>query len=221
MSDAAEDLARQFHETYEALAPSFGYETREASAKPWEEVPEANRNLMVAVCRVIMRKLPERHTDAQTVEFRSRMWQNKAGALLTIIEEHGTPELFERACAAMNINWQTGNPETDGWDVAAQAGFKSALQAAIAADVSPSVLHHAMLRVEVMLLADRALDSGFRGVVWKMWEDHGRDTNHTNHDSDDEFEIRCRECDAVFTYTGPEDLLNEILGIIQTALRKR
>lgn len=46
----AEALARRFHETYERLAPSFGYRTREASAKPWDEVPEDNRNLMIAVC---------------------------------------------------------------------------------------------------------------------------------------------------------------------------
>lgn len=44
-----ESLARLFHETYERLAPSFGYETREASAVPWEDVPEPNKSLMVAV----------------------------------------------------------------------------------------------------------------------------------------------------------------------------
>jgi hypothetical protein len=50
----AETLARRFHETYERLAPQFGYETRPASAKPWAEVPEANRQLMVAVAREIL-----------------------------------------------------------------------------------------------------------------------------------------------------------------------
>ncbi len=35
-----EALARHFHETYERLAPEFGYRTREESAKPWEQVPE-------------------------------------------------------------------------------------------------------------------------------------------------------------------------------------
>jgi hypothetical protein len=44
-----ESIARAFHETYERLAPSFGYETREASAKPWGQVPENNRALMTAV----------------------------------------------------------------------------------------------------------------------------------------------------------------------------
>lgn len=50
----AEELARMFHETYERLAPSFGYKTREASAKPWAEVPENNRQLMTAVCATIL-----------------------------------------------------------------------------------------------------------------------------------------------------------------------
>ena len=45
----AEDIAREFHETYERLAPEHGYETREASAKPWEQVPEQNKGLMIAV----------------------------------------------------------------------------------------------------------------------------------------------------------------------------
>ena len=49
-----EKLAQQFHETYERLAPSFGYRTRERSAKPWDEVPEDNRNLMIAVCAEIL-----------------------------------------------------------------------------------------------------------------------------------------------------------------------
>lgn len=44
----AEDIARRFHEEYERLAPSFGYETRRESAGPWEDVPEANRLLMTA-----------------------------------------------------------------------------------------------------------------------------------------------------------------------------
>ena len=46
---SAENIARAFHESYERLAPEHGYETREASAKPWVEVPEQNKALMVAV----------------------------------------------------------------------------------------------------------------------------------------------------------------------------
>ncbi|WP_328902297.1 hypothetical protein OHR86_22410 [Streptomyces sp. NBC_00441] len=45
----AETIAQRFHEAYEELAPSHGYETREASRKPWSDVPEQNKSLMVAV----------------------------------------------------------------------------------------------------------------------------------------------------------------------------
>lgn len=46
--DGAEVLARLFHETYERLAPTFGYRTRERSAVPWADVPDDNKQLMVA-----------------------------------------------------------------------------------------------------------------------------------------------------------------------------
>lgn len=42
-------VAQAFHESYERLAPDHGYETREASAKPWAEVPKKNQRLMIAV----------------------------------------------------------------------------------------------------------------------------------------------------------------------------
>jgi len=47
-------LAQLFHETYERLAPKFDYKTRRASAKPWSKVPENNRRLMVATCKVVL-----------------------------------------------------------------------------------------------------------------------------------------------------------------------
>lgn len=52
-----EGLARLFHETYERLAPAFGYETRKDSAVPWEDVPEANKSLMIAVAGEVAQKL--------------------------------------------------------------------------------------------------------------------------------------------------------------------
>lgn len=48
-SEAAEFVAQKFHERYEELAPEHGYKTREASAKPWAEVPLQNRMLMIDV----------------------------------------------------------------------------------------------------------------------------------------------------------------------------
>lgn len=47
-------VARRFHETYERLAPLFAYQTREASAVPWEQVPTNNKQLMIAVCQELL-----------------------------------------------------------------------------------------------------------------------------------------------------------------------
>jgi hypothetical protein len=54
MTTDAETLARCFHETYERLAPAFGYATRPATAVPWDQVPELNKRLMIAVCEEIL-----------------------------------------------------------------------------------------------------------------------------------------------------------------------
>jgi hypothetical protein len=48
-----EYLARRFHEIYEELAPQYNYETRKESAVSWDNVPENNKNLMIAVCNEI------------------------------------------------------------------------------------------------------------------------------------------------------------------------
>lgn len=57
-----EDIARRFHDTYERLAPDFGYRTRRESAVPWDEVPENNRRLMIAtVTEVLSDCLSEEH----------------------------------------------------------------------------------------------------------------------------------------------------------------
>jgi len=51
-----EVIAQSFHEAYERLAPEYNYETRQESAKPWAEVPEANRKLMIAVVSELLEK---------------------------------------------------------------------------------------------------------------------------------------------------------------------
>lgn len=52
----AEQIAREFHESYEALAPDFGYRTRAESAVPWTDVPSGNKALMIAtVTRLLER----------------------------------------------------------------------------------------------------------------------------------------------------------------------
>lgn len=50
----AEELAVRFHDTYEALAPSFGYETREDTRQFDPSTP--NGKLMIAVCEKILER---------------------------------------------------------------------------------------------------------------------------------------------------------------------
>ena len=59
-----EQLAQKFHETYERLAPSHGYETRKASAVPWENVPANNKSLMIAVCGEMIEEV-KKHTATE------------------------------------------------------------------------------------------------------------------------------------------------------------
>ena len=60
----AESVAKLFHEAYERLAPSFGYETRQATRVPWENVPERNKRLMIAATAEVLAMLfpPEEPT---------------------------------------------------------------------------------------------------------------------------------------------------------------
>lgn len=49
-----EYVAKKFHEAYEQLAPDHGYETRKDSAVAWEDVPEKNKNLMIATVKRLL-----------------------------------------------------------------------------------------------------------------------------------------------------------------------
>lgn len=42
------EIAKAFHDTYERLAPTFTYKTRPESAVPWADVPQVNKQLMIA-----------------------------------------------------------------------------------------------------------------------------------------------------------------------------
>jgi hypothetical protein len=50
----AEPIARHFHETYERLAPSHGWETQARSRKTWADVPMENKELMIAVVQELL-----------------------------------------------------------------------------------------------------------------------------------------------------------------------
>lgn len=55
----AEALAKFFHETYEALAPHYGYRTRDETRVDWAEVPDNNKVLMVAVAGQVLDGMAE------------------------------------------------------------------------------------------------------------------------------------------------------------------
>jgi len=97
-----EAWAIDFHETYERLAPSFGYETRKESAKPWKEVPENNRQLMIAVIIEVLGRFESRlkeemddlredciRLNADNYELREQGAELEAGRapLLELLEE--------------------------------------------------------------------------------------------------------------------------------------
>lgn len=56
------ELAEKFHDTYERLAPSFGYETRPDTKK--FDPNSANGKLMVAVCSEIKSLIEKKAFDA-------------------------------------------------------------------------------------------------------------------------------------------------------------
>lgn len=56
------EIARQFHDTYERLAPSFGYETRSDTRSFDPDTP--NGKLMTAVCQEIGTKIEKQAFDA-------------------------------------------------------------------------------------------------------------------------------------------------------------
>jgi len=51
---SAPAIAKRFHETYERLAPSYGWTTNAATACEWERLPHANRELMTHVVNVVV-----------------------------------------------------------------------------------------------------------------------------------------------------------------------
>lgn len=56
-----EELARRFHETYERLAPQFGYETR-AETKQFDPT-SANGRLMIAVAADLIESLVQKKQE--------------------------------------------------------------------------------------------------------------------------------------------------------------
>jgi hypothetical protein len=126
-----EDVARRFHEVYEALAPSFGWETQNASAVPWDAVPEENRKLMIAVCQHVLPEIPE-VVWGQYTSIQHNRWQTKVGILLNLIEAHGSVQLTTDAINAVNTSPFTGNIDDPYADIASMT-TQETLRMAVAA----------------------------------------------------------------------------------------
>jgi|EndMetStandDraft_4_1072995.scaffolds.fasta_scaffold71184_4 hypothetical protein len=63
----AEEVAREFHQVYERLAPDFGYKTRPESRGSWESVPDNNKKLMTAVVEELAKRRVINIPSARTV----------------------------------------------------------------------------------------------------------------------------------------------------------
>lgn len=50
----AEQLAQFFHETYARLAPEFGRKVSQTPSKPWADVREPHKSILVAVAREML-----------------------------------------------------------------------------------------------------------------------------------------------------------------------
>lgn len=92
----AEQLAQLFHETYEHLAPDFGYETRKASAKPWSEVPDKNKRLMVATCAEVLKAFP----PSEHLECATCGTLGLASEMRSITSADSSHQVICRACLA-------------------------------------------------------------------------------------------------------------------------
>jgi hypothetical protein len=53
----AEELAQLFHETYERLAPGFGWNGPRVTRCAWPDLPPNNRLLMVATAAEVIKAL--------------------------------------------------------------------------------------------------------------------------------------------------------------------
>jgi hypothetical protein len=54
MTETAEDLAKQLHDSYEACAKAVGWETQESCRVEFQDLPEANKKVMIAQGHLIL-----------------------------------------------------------------------------------------------------------------------------------------------------------------------
>lgn len=116
-----EEVAKLFHETYERLAPSFGYETRKASAVPWENVPDNNKKLMIAVVGEVLKFLASPTEDVEKYVRKELGWSDEMA--FTIFKESHA-DLALRLAKELKKCQIGRSRELKAWQPIAEAGIK-------------------------------------------------------------------------------------------------
>ena len=96
----AERLARLFHDTYERLAPKFGYETREETKQFDPESP--NGKLMIAVC-------------GEFLDWHNKQVKNAVATAEDDLDQYWNKELDKQIEVVLDrldrsLNWQHTTP---------------------------------------------------------------------------------------------------------------
>jgi hypothetical protein len=52
--ESSESIAREFHITYERYAPQHGWDTQKRSRVMWDDLPDENKSLMIAVVKKLL-----------------------------------------------------------------------------------------------------------------------------------------------------------------------
>lgn len=113
-----EAVARMFHEAYERLAPSHGYETRKASAVPWSAVPEPNRSLMIAVAAEVAPLIAAQAAAAERERIRQLAIRSHAIYLTANCMQCAGSETPHAHGFADLIGEERRLADGDGWDTA-------------------------------------------------------------------------------------------------------
>ena len=159
-----EALAQRFHEAYERLAPSFGYETREASAKPWADVPDQNKRLMIAVCGEMLAALSQQPSPVAVGDLAAFGASEAAGYLYPDEDQRKERAAFcESAAHAVSTT-----PSEGADDVAQEAALRWHIGTALDS-LKPGMLHSEKINIIKAALARTGQGYG-RGV--RVDEDH-------------------------------------------------
>jgi hypothetical protein len=163
---SAEDVARMFHESYERLAPLFGYATRRDSAVPWDQVPEPNRSLMIAVAGNVLWYLRLWAPSPATTPVPDEGWRCMAE------RSHGICRTLNDAedafCGACGADHPTSLPVALAPLVAAARRLTAAIDAANAStEIRPGPLFQEHLAAEAAF--QQALRPGATVVTLAQW----------------------------------------------------